>query len=90
MVKKPFQVAVPFEVKRTVLTEITADTMSTACTITFVETVKVTEFCTYTAELQKDRADFRRIVNDANYQYQITDTKFSKIRSGMFITDPGS
>jgi hypothetical protein len=63
MVKKPFQVTVPFEVKRAVLTEITADTMSTACTISFVETVKVT------AELQKDRADFRRIVNDANYQY---------------------
>jgi hypothetical protein len=52
--------------------------MSTACTISFVETVKVTEFCTYTAELQKDHADFRRIVNDANYQYRQFFTKLPK------------
>jgi hypothetical protein len=52
--------------------------MSTACTISCVETVKMAEFCTYTAELQKDRADFRRMVNDANYQYRKFVTKLPK------------
>jgi hypothetical protein len=77
MVKKLFQVTVPLEVKRTVLTEITADTLTTACTNSFVQTVKMTEFCA-TAVLQKGRADFRRRVNDANYKYRKFVTKLPK------------
>ncbi len=95
MVKKPFQVTVPFEVKRTVLTEITADTMSTACTISFVETVKVTECCTYTALSSKKTAQILGEQQIANYQYRKFVTKLPKpqlqnyIRIVIFIAQKG-